>query len=1276
VENEYDNGIVKRLLVTSRIGEKVMPNASRLFDSGRHCCMYLGLALIVGLCSSGMSLAEPPKPVLGLDFGTEETKRLHYAGALQRDVVGPRPPAFPDFPEHNTSIKLFGDGARVALDDAGDRSLFDFTNGDTISIEAWVFMEQLGDKENRYVIGKGRTHREGFDRDNQNWGLRVYGKKGKVGISFLFATSHKSGETKNANAHWHRWNSSDGFVPETGWHHIAVSYQFGDPQSIRGWIDGLETTGSWDMGGPTSDPPVVDDDQVWVGASMGGNSSTSFRGSLDSIALYREALTAEFIKSRYRRIGPVTMTAAVPEVMPTLDSLPQGQVTFAVHESLPAHNRWLNDGESIGPAALQWTDHQFFLHRMPFRYDETGVRDGWKTPLLLRMAADVSLPVGKNKLLVRARGLSRLWLDGKIIARTGVLTGSTDGHQPVKPIAKPPLPGLQPAGYEMQEVIEEVEILQADSHRLILESIVGGKKFRAVPGETCVALQTADGSSYVLMQPSQSTVEPLHLTDSSMQAVATRTEARLRDLETVTRRANGASLNAYWENRHAFAKQYAAIQEIPQPKSNATHPIDAFIQDKISQAKRDAQQIPSVDAKHFQSKILPILNEHCIRCHGKKESGGLRLDDRVRAMNGGDSGDKAIVPGKAAESHMMQRILSKDPDEKMPPGETRVSDEQIALLNAWITMGAPWSLQLPEPEQLEPADLINDEAFLRRVTLDTIGIPPTPEEIRSFLSDTSRGKRAKVVERLLDDPRWADHWVSYWQEVLAENPNMLKPSLNNSGPFRWFLHESLVDNKPIDRMVTELVMLKGSEREGGAAGFGLAADNDAPFAAKAHILGTAFLGVELQCARCHDSPYHSSTQRDLYSLAAMMERKSVKVPVTSRVPAGFFEKKDRESLIKVTLPPNELIEPQFPFQEMLDQGAAQNLDQLMQNPDDPRERLAVTITTPFNSRFARVIVNRVWRRMIGAGFVEPPHDWEGQIVSHPELLDWLAAQFIVSGYDLKALSRWILTSEVYQREALGTNLQADAPVRFFASPDRRKLTAEQVVDSMFAASGLAMDVEEFTFDPEGRRAPDVMISLGRPSRAWMLASVSNERDRPSLSLPKAQAIIDVLEAFGWSGSRQNPRTDRESSPNVLQSGVLANSVVSTWVTRASNRSMLAELALQANSPESLVDTIFLRFLGRSPRSNERAIFTPSIARGFSTRRIPEAQVIQPTAPVPLPPVTWSNHLVDEANAIQLQVERRARAGAPPDPRIQPEWREAFEDMVWSVMNTREFVWVP
>jgi hypothetical protein len=270
----------------------------------------------------------------------------------------------------------------------------------------------------------------------------------------------------------------------------------------------------------------------------------------------------------------------------------------------------------------------------------------------------------------------------------------------------------------------------------------------------------------------------------------------------------------------------------------------------------------------------------------------------------------------------------------------------------------------------------------------------------------------------------------------------------------------------------------------------------------------------------------------------------------------------------------------------------------------------------------------------------------------------------------------ILNSQTYQRASTGRNREDSPELRFFAAPDPRRLTAEQVVDSLFAATGQRMDVEEITFDQDARRPPETMISLGCPSRAWMFSSLSNERDRPSLSLPRAQAVTDVLEAFGWSGSRQAPRTERESDPNVLQPGVLANSLVSVWLTRAAYRSELADLAVSAENPETLVDNVFLRFYSRLPTPKERAPFVETLKTGFNTRLVPASEVKAPEPLPPLPKVGWSNHLDAEANKIKIQMEQRARLGPPADPRLRAAWRETYEDFVWTMINDREFVWLP
>ena len=775
------------------------------------------------------------------------------------------------------------------------------------------------------------------------------------------------------------------------------------------------------------------------------------------------------------------------------------------------------------------------------------------------------------------------------------------------------------------------------------------------------------------------------LTDVDVTSALARLEASLSAFDDANRRKLAASQDSFWDMRHRYAKSWADTNP-PSPVPNAlsesqpAHTIDAFLAEKIKRAILESSKSPPDVAKQFHGAVLPILRDQCFRCHGDKSTGGLSLNSREAALQGGDSTTPAVVPGDVSASELMRRIRSTDPDERMPPGETALSAEQIATLEGWVKDGAPWPAMPVASEDVQLPPIVADTQFLRRIFLDTIGVPPTEEDVRAFEADTAADKRTRVIDRLLADERWADHWMSYWQDVLAENPTLLNPSLNTTGPFRWFLYDSLRDNKPLDRIVTELIQLRGDPHEGGSAGFAIAADNDAPFAAKGQIVANAFLGIELQCARCHDSPYHSTKQSDLYSLAAMLEQKTVTVPKTSRVPAAFFEAKARESLIKVTLKPDEQLTATWPFTDLTGCADDASLVSLMQNSASTRDRLAALVTSPKNSRFAQVMVNRIWRRFIGAGIVEPPHDWEGHSPSHPELLKWLAHDFVANGYDVKRLSRLILTSQLYQRASFGRNLIGDAQQRFFVAPERRRLTAEQIVDSLFVASGQPMDIEEITFDPDGRRASSNRLTLGIPRRAWMFASLANERDRPSLSLPKARAIVDIMEAFGWTGSRQNPRTDRESDPNVLQPGVLANSNASILLTRATQGSGLAEAAIAATSPEQLVDSLFIRYLGRPAQESERAPLVNALAVGFAERLVaPQDDAAGSSydqSTDRLPVVTWSNHLRPEASTIAMELERRTRVGAPADSRLRPEWREIYEDMIWSIINLREFVWVP
>ena len=560
--------------------------------------------------------------------------------------------------------------------------------------------------------------------------------------------------------------------------------------------------------------------------------------------------------------------------------------------------------------------------------------------------------------------------------------------------------------------------------------------------------------------------------------------------------------------------------------------------------------------------------------------------------------------------------------------------------------------------------LTDDAAFLRRLALDTTGVIPDPGEVEAFLADARPDKRARAVDARLSDPRWADGWVGYWQDVLAENPGILKPTLNNTGPFRTFLYTSFLDNTAADRFATELIRMEGSALGGGPAGFGIASQNDAPMAAKAQVLAKAFLAAEMRCARCHDAPFHPYDQSDLFGLAGMLAGKPVAVPATSTVPR---QEGGRAPAISVTLSAGETVEPHWNLSAIRDDVVPEDL---LPPGANSRDRLALLVTAPTNTRFAPVLVNRLWARYLGAGLVAPVDDWDHRPEArNAPLLAALARELMAHDYDLKHVARLIFQSRTYQGE-----VRAGGGPK--ALPARRRMSAEQVLDSLFAAVGKPFRAEELNLDPDGRRPPTEFLNLGVPRRAWQFASTSNERDRPALSLPVTQSLVDVLETFGWRPSRQDAVTDRDETTTPLQPALLANGVAAARVVRLSNDSAITDLCLKDQPAESLVRSVYLRVLSRPPTSSEAERLVDYLGASYAGRVVPGAKARKSPALTPARRVSWSNHLSPEATKIQLAGEQASRAGDPATDRLTPEFRDRMEDVVWALVNSPEFVFVP
>jgi Protein of unknown function (DUF1549)/Protein of unknown function (DUF1553) len=373
---------------------------------------------------------------------------------------------------------------------------------------------------------------------------------------------------------------------------------------------------------------------------------------------------------------------------------------------------------------------------------------------------------------------------------------------------------------------------------------------------------------------------------------------------------------------------------------------------------------------------------------------------------------------------------------------------------------------------LAPSPPCSDAEFLRRAMLDAIGTTPSPDEVEDFIADSDPDKRSRIVERILDRPEYVDYWTLKWGDVLRVNSAKL--GAQGMLAFNLWLREAFRSNMHFDRMAEALVTAQGSIFSDGPANYFRVATSPDDLA---ETTAQVFMGVRLQCARCHHHPFESYGQDDYYALAAYFAR----IRTKRSDEFGLF---GGDQVIFVAQK-GEVFQPRT--------GKKMEPRPLGEKPiDDPVDRrraLARWLTIESPRWLARNVVNRYWGYLLGKGLVNPIDDLrETNPPSNPELLDSLADAFIASGYDLKALLRQILTSRVYQLSAMPTS-ENHMDTSFFTHYTIKRLTAEQLLDAIDAASGT---VEKFPQLPSGTRAislPDTnyasffLDTFGRPLRA-------------------------------------------------------------------------------------------------------------------------------------------------------------------------------------------------
>jgi hypothetical protein len=451
--------------------------------------------------------------------------------------------------------------------------------------------------------------------------------------------------------------------------------------------------------------------------------------------------------------------------------------------------------------------------------------------------------------------------------------------------------------------------------------------------------------------------------------------------------------------------------------------------------------------------------------------------------------------------------------------------------------------------QLLPAAVSSDEVFLRRVYLDTIGTLPTPEEAAAFLDSKEKDKRARLIDSLLEREEFAYFWALKWADVLRGSPTTISERGVHS--FHRYLVRSVADDKPVTQLARELITGSGNTLHKPAANFYRVARTPEDAAEAAAQL---FLGVRVQCAKCHSHPFENISQTDYYGLAAFFARVQLK--------GAQFGLDDE---IVYTQPNRELNNPvtRRPQQPVAFGWAAPAVG----SDGDRRDALADWLTDPKNKYFAPSIANRVWFHLLGRGIVDPVDDFrDTNPPSNPELLGALAAEFAKGGHKLKPLVRVILNSHTYQlaSEAPEQSPFAADPERYFVKANVRMLAAEQILDAVSSATGVA---ERFKGYPTGTRA--IALPEGGLNHSFLMA----------FSKPVRDVICECA------------REEDPALPQVLH--MLNNAGVLAKVKSADGR--IAGWLKAGKKDEWIVEHIYLATLSRRPTAREKELVTKHLA---------------------------------------------------------------------------------
>lgn len=676
----------------------------------------------------------------------------------------------------------------------------------------------------------------------------------------------------------------------------------------------------------------------------------------------------------------------------------------------------------------------------------------------------------------------------------------------------------------------------------------------------------------------------------------------------------------------------------------------------------------------YNFQVRPILSDKCYACHGpdaNKREAGLRLDIKEEAYKALKDNPEAhaIVPGRPGLSEVYLRVSTTDTSIMMPPASSNLptlTQQEVAIIKKWIEEGAQyephwafvpphkpalpkvknedWSkneidhfvLSKMEEHGLSPNEEADKERLLRRIALDITGLPPTPGMIDSFVNNKAPDAYEKMIDALLQRPAYGERMAIPWMDVAryADSHGYQDDNYRSQWPWRdWVIH-AFNENLPYDQFVTwqlagdlipnatkEQILATGFNRNHKITEEGGVIDEEYRVeyvVDRTNTLGTAILGMTIECAKCHDHKYDPISQKDFYELSAFFNSiqevglestvgghetfaKNPRMDISQEDLKGvlnFITSSDTVGLQVSVMKDMDTVRKTYVLSRgVYDQHAEEvqpgTPKAIMNFPAGlPKNRLGLShwLFDAKNPLTARVFVNRVWQEIFGRGIVKSSNDFgmQGDLPVNPGLLDWLAVDFRENGWNIKRLVKQIYMSATYRQSSVITpeKLKADPQNIYLSYAPRIRMNAEMVRDMALASSGLLRPViggpSVKPYQPPGLWE---LATSGRGLLATYRQDHGDKLYRRGLYTFIKRTVPPPSMMIFDASNRDQCEVKRSRTNTPLQALIMMNDPTILEASVA----LADRLTQKQDKPEAAVTDAFLRIINRHPAKQEQDI---------------------------------------------------------------------------------------